>query len=466
MSDATTRTTARPRRRDDRRAFEQLEQVFAEHLSRDEAATAEVLASARRRLQQALDRPSLTPEDAHSARLVFATEILAAEAIELASDPAGAAELIARIETAGGLSHAAVARELLRAPGLLKLSPNVASEVQLGLLMGLAPLRDVSLWTSDDAGPAPMIRMESTPSRPDTAALARRLLNGQPHQDAGRGALIGLVIEPWEQPRAALIARAEPRQRDRCLPVLEEAVPMLGAILERRELAASNLAAARQRAEAHERRLVRLALDIHDGPLQDLSFLGEDLRELRRKLTEVIDPGLAPKALGRLDDLDAQLVSVDNDLRRISASLQSPFLTQDAIGDALTQVVETWKSRSGIDAGLGISGDLDELTTSQQLALLSIVREALNNVREHSQATAAEVSVTGRRMSIEAQIVDDGIGFNVEDTLVRAAREGRLGLVGLHERARLLGGASRIESQPGGPTTISVTLPRWVPDDA
>jgi hypothetical protein len=58
-------------------------------------------------------------------------------------------------------------------------------------------------------------------------------------------------------------------------------------------------------------------------------------------------------------------------------------------------------------------------------------------------------------------VTDDGAGFNVERTLVRAARSGRLGLVGMAERVRLLGGVFDIDSAPGAGTTISVSLPRW-----
>jgi signal transduction histidine kinase len=62
---------------------------------------------------------------------------------------------------------------------------------------------------------------------------------------------------------------------------------------------------------------------------------------------------------------------------------------------------------------------------------------------------------------VNAEVVDDGRGFDPETTLVRAARDGHLGLVGMHERVRMLGGVTHIDSRPGGPTVISVTLPPW-----
>src|SRR5262249_48145986 len=87
----------------------------------------------------------------------------------------------------------------------------------------------------------------------------------------------------------------------------------------------------------------------------------------------------------------------------------------------------------------------------------------LANVRKHSQATMARVTVYGGKSALELQIVDDGRGFPVEQTLIRAAKRGRLGLVGIGERVRMLGGKFDVESRPGGPTTLSLRLPRWQP---
>jgi signal transduction histidine kinase len=60
---------------------------------------------------------------------------------------------------------------------------------------------------------------------------------------------------------------------------------------------------------------------------------------------------------------------------------------------------------------------------------------------------------------VRATVTDDGSGFEPETALIRAAREGHLGLVGMHERVRMLGGDTQIESRPGGPTVISVVIP-------
>jgi NarL family two-component system sensor histidine kinase YdfH len=62
---------------------------------------------------------------------------------------------------------------------------------------------------------------------------------------------------------------------------------------------------------------------------------------------------------------------------------------------------------------------------------------------------------------VEARITIDGRGFDPDTTLVQSARDGHLGLVGVHERVRMLGGRTQIESRPRGPTVISAHVPGW-----
>ena len=124
---------------------------------------------------------------------------------------------------------------------------------------------------------------------------------------------------------------------------------------------------------------------------------------------------------------------------------------------------QAFAARTNIEPGLTLDGDLRLLSVSQQIALLNIVQEALTNIREHSNATKVEIAVSVNANGVEAQVIDNGRGFDLERTLIRAAREGRLGLVAIHERVRLLGGRCRIDSRPGGPTIISVALERWGP---
>jgi signal transduction histidine kinase len=244
--------------------------------------------------------------------------------------------------------------------------------------------------------------------------------------------------------------------------LLEAAAPVLAAVLDRDELRARENSSESTVVTSLRNRLARLRFDLHDGPQQDVHLLADDVRLFRDQLRPIVsgEPN-ADRLLGRLDDLDAQLVALDGDLRRISVSLQSPFLPPGSLPDALRQITDSFAGRTGIEPRTRVTGDISKLTDSQQITLLALIREALSNVREHSEAGKVSINISSHPDGVDAQVTDDGRGFDPETTLVQAAREGHLGLVGIHERVRMLGGQARIESQPGGPTIVSIRMPSW-----
>ncbi|HEY2215899.1 MAG TPA: ATP-binding protein [Solirubrobacteraceae bacterium] len=217
--------------------------------------------------------------------------------------------------------------------------------------------------------------------------------------------------------------------------------------------------------EGSDRRLTRLGFDLHDGPLQELLLLGEDLRMFRGQLTSVLAEGEKERLLrGRLDDLDARLVELERALRRISTAVHASFLTDRPFAEAVHELTEAFAARTGIAPAVSLEGELSSISPSQRIALLSVVGEALNNVREHgATADAVEVTIGLGVDGVRARVHDNGCGFEVEAALLDAARRGHIGLAGIHERVRLLGGDCIVESRPGGPTAVSLRLPRWEP---
>jgi signal transduction histidine kinase len=193
--------------------------------------------------------------------------------------------------------------------------------------------------------------------------------------------------------------------------------------------------------------------------------LAEDLRLFRDQLELVVGPLKQHKLVrGRIEDLDAQLAALDAELRRLSNEVQAAsVLLSRPFRTALRERVQAFAARTGIKPRLTLDGEMNLLSTSQQIALLNIIQEALSNVREHARATDVEVTVSASGDGVEAKVVDNGRGFDLEPTLMRAAREGRIGLLAINERIRLLGGQCKIESRPGGPTVVSVALERWLP---
>jgi len=347
-----------------------------------------------------------------------------------------------------------VARGALDTPELLELREDVAIDALLAMVVVLAPVDGASLWQSGTAGEPALMAHAGEP-------LSAAGSNGTAPDD-----LLEFPVPSGGSPsRTVLVAAAAPDEHAWVVPVLERAATALGGVLERGSLLERCSTRETSLSDACERRLVRIALDLHDGPLQNVAGITGDLKLLRHRL-ELSTQGSpdSRRLLGSVGDLEARLEAIDGELRDLSHSLESPAITKRPFADVLRGEAESFRRRCDIAVSLELCGDLKGLTASQRIALVRIVQESLSNVREHSQAREVRVVVSGERDRLIVDIVDDGCGFDVAATLLDAGRRGRLGLVGVSERARLLGGTCEIRSQPGGPTRVAVNLPRWRPE--
>ena len=408
-------------------------------------------------------------EALRSAALVYAADALTGLKLERAIPHRTVAEIVSTVASTVGCSTDAASLDLfLRAasnPRLLELPPQVAVELQVGLLLSLAPVSDVSLWTEGPLGELSCLAHDgdADPTR-RVRHVARATLDGG--ADCGvseRGWIHSVAVKRWQQPHAALVVRARPDCRQRALVFLEEAAALLAPVLERNMLLERNAERERALVESGERRLLRLGFDLHDGPIQDLVALAADVRLAHDQVAEHVDGSARKVVAGRLDDLTGQIVELDRTLRELAQSLEPASVLERPLADVLQREVDSFQARSNTRATLVLGGDLESMTPSQRIALYRIVQESLANVREHSGANEVRVRVHGSVRGTEAQIEDDGRGFEVANTLIRAAKRGRLGLVGMGERVRLLGGSFDVQSRPGGPTTVSLLLPHWQP---
>jgi signal transduction histidine kinase len=105
--------------------------------------------------------------------------------------------------------------------------------------------------------------------------------------------------------------------------------------------------------------------------------------------------------------------------------------------------------------------DEAELTDSQRIALIRVVQSALANVARHSGAATAAIEIRVAPEGLRATVSDDGCGFDVDDALRAAADRGCVGLGGMRERVRLLGGEFAVASARGEGTAIRIVLPRF-----
>jgi signal transduction histidine kinase len=339
---------------------------------------------------------------------------------------------------------------------------SLALRAALTMLRAFAPVGEASLWATAEPGALQCLTIVGAeqPSRRVQAAARETLLTGRDRLCA-RALVSSIALSRWERPLAALVFRARPADRARILARSREAARYLTATVERASLLSRNALREKTLLEASERRLSRLGYDIHDGPIQDLSMLAGDVRLLRRQLERglLID---APREVlvGRLDDFDARLNGLDRELRELALSLDRAGATDLPLAEALRRQIAALRFRKNVAVRLDLRGESD-LTSSQRLALLALVREGLVNVREHSGATEVRIRVAINKQRTVASVEDNGRGFEVERVLARASRRGRLGLAGLGERIRLLGGWLALDSSPGGPTRLQVVLPQW-----
>jgi signal transduction histidine kinase len=395
------------------------------------------------------------------ATVAYAAELLGSIAVALAADPLDTRRLADRLQSGAAVPRVALGRELLRAGRMAELRVDVAIEVQLSLLQAFTGAEAISLWALDaDDEPTPVADV-GEPDGTEARGVATTVFAQDRRGLVAGERTLGLRIDALRPPAAALIALGVDPAPSRDGPLLIAAAPILAALLDRETLLGS------ERSQdsvtgAVERRLARLRFDLHDGPQQDVHLLAQDLRLFRDQLRPMIagDPD-QDRALGRLDDLEAQLIALDGDLRRLSTSVQSPFLASGSLQQALQQLTDAFAQRTGITPETDFRGDLTQLNDSRQIALLSLIREALSNIRKHSDAESVHIVIAPVNGGVTVEVSDDGSGFDPEATLVQAERAGRLGLVGMHERVRMLGGRTQIESKPGGPTVISATLPPW-----
>jgi signal transduction histidine kinase len=121
--------------------------------------------------------------------------------------------------------------------------------------------------------------------------------------------------------------------------------------------------------------------------------------------------------------------------------------------------VDDFGQRSGIRVTFSVGAGLPTaLPPRQQIEVMRVAQEALTNVRKHADATVVRVRADTRGRDLIVSIADNGRGFDPN-----APGEG-LGLQGMEERARLLGGMFRITSEPQGGTTVELTVPMLIPD--
>ena len=206
------------------------------------------------------------------------------------------------------------------------------------------------------------------------------------------------------------------------------------------------------RAQEEERQ--HIARELHDETIQTVALLC-------RQLDSAISAG-EPLPSSVLEELrEARRISeeVAKGLRGFARALRPPILDDLGIVASIRRLLLDFTERTGTKSQLELLGAERRLTSDAELGLFRIAQEALSNVEHHSKATEVLVTMTFGEHKAGLAINDNGVGFNAPPLLEGLSVSGQLGLLGMQERAELLGGKLEIQSGPGKGTTISVTIP-------
>jgi len=206
------------------------------------------------------------------------------------------------------------------------------------------------------------------------------------------------------------------------------------------------------RAQEEERK--RISHELHDDTIQALVVLSRQLDALSSG-----DKGLPEENRLRLDELWQQTDYILRGVRRLSQDLRPPALDRLGLLPALEWLASDVTEYSGIATEVKVVGEERFLQEEVAIALFRITQEAVRNVWRHSGATSVEITVEFDESKTRITVSDNGKGFNLPEKIGDLAKDGKLGLTGMQERAQMVGGTLTVQSQPDKGTIITVELP-------
>ncbi|MFV1987986.1 MAG: PAS domain-containing sensor histidine kinase [Gemmatimonadota bacterium] len=194
----------------------------------------------------------------------------------------------------------------------------------------------------------------------------------------------------------------------------------------------------------------RIARELHDETAQNIAALVLRLQMARR----TSDPETRERHLRKLHE---DLHRASDGVRRILRGLRPPLLEESGLVPALRSHVKSVLADSPLDLTFDAEEVDHHLSPDVRLALYRIVQEALSNVTRHARATSVRIRLSSDGDVVMLDVEDDGVGFDPRRPDPSGGRG--LGLLGLVERAAIIGGVARVESSPGEGTRVSVRIP-------
>ena len=196
----------------------------------------------------------------------------------------------------------------------------------------------------------------------------------------------------------------------------------------------------------------RLARELHDDTIQSLIALNQ-----RVQLTQLKLPA-NPETLAELDEIQTLTEQTIQDLRRVVKALRPLYLEDLGLVAALQMLVQETSEGTRFPIDFTHTGTEKRLPPEIELALYRMAQEGLNNVLRHAQATSASFVIAYTLDDVSLTITDNGCGFEVPESPAEFAPSGNFGLLGIHERAELIGAQFKIRSSLGKGTQLEISL--------
>lgn len=202
---------------------------------------------------------------------------------------------------------------------------------------------------------------------------------------------------------------------------------------------------------AQEEERNRLARELHDDTIQAVIALKQRVNLAQKSVK-------TQSGHNALDELESLAEQTIENLRRLTRALRPIYLEDLGLVTALEMLARETGQTNHLEVNLQLLGRECRLSHEAELSLYRIAQEALNNVVRHSKATHVNLKVTFDTSNIELEVIDNGNGFIVPKSPTDFAPSGHFGLLGVHERADLIGAHLEIESALSRGTRLSVTL--------
>jgi two-component system, NarL family, sensor histidine kinase DegS len=205
--------------------------------------------------------------------------------------------------------------------------------------------------------------------------------------------------------------------------------------------------------EAQEDERKRISQELHDDTIQTLLVA---VNRLQASISD--DPSLNSETREQLESTRDTLLRVTEDMRRLSLDLRPVILDNLGLLSALRWLNDRFCEDAHIDSKFTVNGEERKLSSLLDLFIFRFVQEALNNIRKYSEATHVSIELEFKNSAIRLTVEDNGKGFLLPENINKFTSEGKLGLIGMQERARLVNGIFTIHSAPGKGTQLSVTI--------